>query len=211
MNAPHQQALDLGLPALDPRVPSHDPPSAESVPGLDLRTRFIGEDLEVVLVGAIDSHPWMTSMSRRVQHYGWRYDYRSRRVPADAYLGPLPNFLDPVLRRLQSELGFKPDQAIVNEYEPGQGIAPHVDCLPCFGPRLAMLSLCSDVQMDFSGPGNVDSSHPLLFPKRSLVVLDREARSEWMHSIAKRKSDPRFNLTRARRISITFRTVVPAT
>ena len=34
------------------------------------------------------------------------------------------------------------EQAIVNEYEPGQGIAPHVD-RDCFGPVVATVSLGS--------------------------------------------------------------------
>ena len=40
------------------------------------------------------------------------------------------------------------EQAIVNEYEPGQGIAPHID-RDCFGPVVATVSLGSAVNMDF--------------------------------------------------------------
>jgi alkylated DNA repair dioxygenase AlkB len=44
------------------------------------------------------------------------------------------------------------DQAIINEYQPGQGISPHVDCVPCFGPVVAAISLGSDCVMDFTHP-----------------------------------------------------------
>ncbi len=27
------------------------------------------------LLGSIDGRPWMNDLKRRVQHYGWRYDY----------------------------------------------------------------------------------------------------------------------------------------
>ncbi|MEO0410804.1 MAG: alpha-ketoglutarate-dependent dioxygenase AlkB [Pseudomonadota bacterium] len=37
----------------------------------------------------------------------------------------------------------------MNEYTPGQGIAPHVDCVPCFGPFAASLSLGSSCEMLF--------------------------------------------------------------
>ncbi|WP_231289239.1 hypothetical protein [Rickettsia bellii] len=29
-----------------------------------------------------------------------------------------------------------PDQVIINEYMPGQGIAPHTDCIPCFSDTI---------------------------------------------------------------------------
>jgi alkylated DNA repair dioxygenase AlkB len=35
------------------------------------------------------------------------------------------------------------NQTIVNEYRPGQGIAAHVDCVPCFGATILSLSLGS--------------------------------------------------------------------
>ena len=43
-----------------------------------------------------------------------------------------------------------PDQVIVNEYEPGQGIAAHVDCVPSgFSGTIASLSLLSSCTMHF--------------------------------------------------------------
>jgi alkylated DNA repair dioxygenase AlkB len=42
------------------------------------------------------------------------------------------------------------DQGIVNEYEPGQGIAPHVDCVPCFADTIASLTLGSSCLMEFT-------------------------------------------------------------
>ena len=99
------------------------------------------------------------------------------------------------------------DQAIVNEYEPGQGIAAHTDCLPCFGPTVAMVSTLSDIQMDFADPRS-SVTHAILLPRRSLLVLDGEARMSWTHAIAKRRSDTKFGITRSRRLSFTFRSVI---
>src|SRR5438445_662516 len=79
-----------------------------------------------------------------------------------------------------------PDQVIVNEYEPGQGITPHIDCEPCFGDTVASLTLGSGCVMDFTevkGPGKAS----VWLERRSLVVLRDEARYEWRHSIAKSK------------------------
>lgn len=94
---------------------------------------------------------WRAHLKRRVQHYGWRYDYRARRVTADMHLGPLPGWLAPLSARVGAlpEFEQSPDQVIVNEYLPGQGISAHVDCEPCFGPAIASLSLGGSAEMDF--------------------------------------------------------------
>ena len=39
-------------------------------------------------------------------------------------------------------------QLTVNEYEPGQGIAAHIDTFNCFGPEIFVLSLGSGVTMN---------------------------------------------------------------
>lgn len=199
MTKPMQMALDgfdtAGDIALD-------------VPGLECRHAFISPDDEQRLLATVDTSEWQVDLSRRVQHYGWRYDYAARTVNADQYLGPLPDWLEAVARRIAGSTPMElADQVIVNEYEPGQGIARHTDCRPCFGPTVAMVSLGSDIQMDFEPPTG-GQLVPLLAPRRSLIVLSGEARAEWKHGIARRKSDRRFGLTRSRRVSLTFRRVI---
>lgn len=43
----------------------------------------------------------------------------------------------------------KPDQIIVNEYTPGQGIAPHMDHSGSFDEWIVSISLISGVTMNF--------------------------------------------------------------
>ena len=113
--------------------------------------------------------------------------------------------------RLQNEGHFKdkPDQAIVNEYSPGQGISAHIDCVPCFTDTIASLSLGSACVMDFT---NIDSAEKqsILLESRSLIVMTGDARYRWMHAIAARKTDrlDDINLSRRRRVSLTFRKVI---
>lgn len=45
------------------------------------------------------------------------------------------------------------DQAIINEYLPGQGIAAHVDCEPCFGDEIGVVSLLDSHPMEFVETG----------------------------------------------------------
>jgi len=161
------------------------------------------------LLHMIDAQAWRGNLSRRTQHYGYVYDYRARRVDPSMRLGSLPTWLTPIAQRL-AEDGFMPisaDQAIINEYRPGQGIGAHIDCEPCFGDVVVSLSLGSTALMDFTYQRD-KVSIPLA--PRSLVVLQNDARYLWKHGIAARKSDRIDNqrILRSRRVSTTFRKVI---
>jgi len=164
------------------------------------------------LLAVIDEQPWRSDLKRRVQHYGYRYDYTRRTVSRDQYLGPLPDWAARLAERLRADRHVPDDldQLIVNEYEPGQGISAHVDCVPCFGGTVVSISLGSACVMTFSHRGPAAKVDVLLEPG-GLLVMAGPARYEWLHAIAARKSD-RWNdqiLLRARRVSLTFRTVLP--
>lgn len=124
---------------------------APDIEGLHYIPAFITKEEEQALIEAIDQSSWLTDLKRRVQHYGYKYDYKARAVTDDAYIGELPDWIVPIAKRLQEQGVFKtiPDQAIVNEYEPGQGISAHVDCIPCFGEMIASLTLGSGAIMQF--------------------------------------------------------------
>ena len=49
-------------------------------PGLIYRPDFITEEEEKKLLACIDENEWSNELQRRVQHYGWRYDYTKRRI-----------------------------------------------------------------------------------------------------------------------------------
>ncbi|MFP4386926.1 MAG: alpha-ketoglutarate-dependent dioxygenase AlkB [Alphaproteobacteria bacterium] len=173
------------------------------IPRLTYIPDFITGDEESSLIAAIDAQPWLNDLKRRVQHYGYKYDYKARAVTNDAYLGPLPDWIKPVAQKLS----FNPDQAIVNEYQPGQGISAHVDCVPCFDNEIASLSLGSGATMQFI---KGSEKQELYLKPRSLIILSGEARYEWTHAIPARKSDiaDGFKIERGRRVSLTFRKVI---
>lgn len=64
-----------------------------AIDGLSYRPGFLDDDAQRLLLERIDAAPWRQDLERRVQHYGWRYDYRSRRIAADMRIGPLPDWL----------------------------------------------------------------------------------------------------------------------
>ena len=180
-------------------------------PGIRLLPDFISAEVETDLVAQVDSGMWSNELSRRVQHYGYRYDFRKRAVDPSMRLGPLPGWLHLLALRLFEEGIFErvPDQVIINEYLPGQGIAAHVDCEPCFGPTIASLSLSAPAPMVF-GDRKTSEVVEVDLPPKSLLVLSGEGRYEWTHSIPARRADVTDHAIRqrARRISLTFRTVI---
>lgn len=180
------------------------------VPGLGYHPEYLGEAEEGGLLKAIDAEPWITDLKRRVQHYGYRYDYKARRVDPAMYLGPLPDWARPLAARLAREglMPAEPDQLIVNEYEPGQGIAAHVDCVPCFGPAICSVTLGSRCTMELTALGG-EGREDLLLERRSLLVLTGDARYRWRHAIPARKSDrvDGVAVPRRRRVSLTFRNI----
>ena len=181
------------------------------IAGLTYLPDYIDRDEEQDLIHTIDAQPWITELKRRVQHYGYRYDYRARSITAASSLGPLPAWLASYGERLQQD-GLFPrlaDQIIINEYQPGQGIAPHIDCIPCFTEPIASLSLGSPCIMEFI-QGQTREKIDVRLELRSLVLLSGDARYRWQHAIAPRKTDRQEGrlIARERRLSLTFRNVI---
>jgi alkylated DNA repair dioxygenase AlkB len=181
------------------------------VPGLAYHGDFLSADEAARIVAHIDNADWITDLKRRVQHYGFKYDYKAKSVDESMRIADLPLWAERMGNRLVNLGLFStvPDQVIVNEYLPGQGITPHVDCVPCFGEAVASVSLMSPCVMRFislHGKGTVDVD---LIPG-SVVLIAGESRYEWKHGIMARKCDRIDGVVRprARRISATFRTVI---
>ena len=171
---------------------------------------FVDARCECRLIQEIDARNWQNDLRRRVQHYGFQYDYRARKIDISDQLGPLPGWLAVLAEELTQRGPFskKPDQAIVNEYLPGQGISAHIDCEPCFGGVIASLSLLSGCTMKFTKSGSADLEQYL--EPGSLILLSGPARWYWKHEIPARKSDlvGSERHLRSRRVSITFRNVL---
>ncbi len=181
------------------------------VTGLRYVPNFIDQGRHDQLLKQIDSEPWLDDLKRRVQHYGYRYNYKSRSVDPSMRIGPLPIWAN-VLGVMLVERGFiseQPDQVIVNEYMAGQGIANHIDCVPCFSDTVISLSLGSPCVMEMTNK-RTGEIIPLLLEPRSLVILQEDARFVWTHGIPARKSDKIGDrlITRRRRVSLTFRKMI---
>ena len=68
--------------------------AVESVPGLHFLPVFLTPEQEADCVRRIDAAEgqWRNDLRRRVQHYGWRYDYKARAITPDMRIGALPDW-----------------------------------------------------------------------------------------------------------------------
>ncbi|MGM9478041.1 alpha-ketoglutarate-dependent dioxygenase AlkB [Pedobacter sp. GSP4] len=203
-------SFDLFNPAPD-NFGQGNPGPTIRVPGLTYIPDFISQQEENELLLNINQNEWLTDLKRRVQHFGWKYDYRARNIDYSMYLGQLPVWASNIAarlydRKLTTDLA---DQVIINEYKPGQGIANHVDCEPCFGNSIVSLSLGSACIMNLINLESKEKIELVLEP-RSAVVIKDESRYKWSHGIPSRLADTINNqyIKRTVRLSMTFRKVV---
>ncbi len=195
-----------------------DPPVARGhgqtvdVPGLRYVTDFLSEGEEGDVVGVIDQSDWSSELQRRVQHYGWRYDYKARQIDSSMRLGPLPPWAARLAQRLVSKdmLSDVPDQVIVNEYVGNQGISRHVDSEQSFADGIAMISLLESWEIVFREKKKRGRKVLQRLERRSAAIMTGDARYDWTHEIPKRRHEPG-RVKRGRRISLTFRKVLVRT
>ena len=171
------------------------------IPGATFVPEFVSVEEERELITYIETGTWTHEFSRRRQHYG--IGYGKEESPAS----PLPPWIDLIAQRIVSAGLFSqmPVQALVNEYQPGQGISAHKDYEPF--DEVASLSLASGCLMEFAKPKPERKS--IWLEPRSLLVLTGEARHEWTHAIRPRLADvvQGTKMPRERRLSLTLRTI----
>ena len=128
----------------------------EPIQGLRLLPDFISTFQEETIIEQILVSDWNTTLKRRTQHYGYEYSY-DRKSTAKKTVD-LPDWCMPVKKELEDFVNKGKgeedekiifDQMIVNEYEPGQGINPHIDNTTLFKDTIVSVSLGSSAVMIF--------------------------------------------------------------
>ncbi len=176
--------------------------------GLVYQADFLSEFEERELIAWIDSHPWNTEYSRRRQFYG-----RSYKDPLVETA--IPSLFQIIAKRLYDEglVTSLPDHVLINDYQPGQGIAAHLDEMPHPDSQVVTISLLDTYPMEFARIGT-DEKFEQWLARRSVAVMNGESRTLWTHEIVKRRADivqgggRRF---RGRRVSVTYRTMLFST
>lgn len=102
-------------------------------------------------------------------------------------------------------------QAILNMYQPGQGISPHVDLPGRYADGIVGVSLTGGCVMTFRHE-RTSERHDVYLGPRSVYAMLGEARWDWSHGIEARVEDVVLSrrgrpetLLRDLRVSVTFR------
>lgn len=184
-----------------------------NVPGL-YYVEDIKEDTKYI-ISELDKREWSalsnSKNSRVVQHYGYKYNYSTYNITEKTqdipeFLNVLKNILIDVCSELELiDDTYNFNQCIVNNYNEGQGISPHID-VKSFGPVIGCFTLGSGCSMVFT---NKDNKEEIYVNDGSLYIMSDDSRYKWKHSMQSRIFDivNKKKVKRGRRISVTFRCV----
>lgn len=132
---------------------------------------------------------WVSLRGRRVLRLGGEV------TPSGLIQEDLPLLLQRLALQVGERFfpeGVVPNHVLVNAYEPGDGILPHVDG-PAYCPFVVILSLQSCVGFDFfqktSEAEDFSSLASVLLPAYSALTFTDEAYTEWAHGIIARTTD----------------------
>ncbi|KAN0021969.1 hypothetical protein ACTFIU_004115 [Dictyostelium citrinum] len=190
-----------------------------TIEGLTIIENAIDKEMHNKLWKEINKEEWLNDLSRRTQHYGYKYNYKSRSLKSEDIAPPFPQWASDLCCHLMKEglINDFPQQLIVNEYKDNQGISAHIDS-KIFDNIIFSISLGSTCRMIFkksiqpstttasTKKTTTDPKKPevikieKLLPPRAFLLIKDEARFNWTHEIPKLKKGQH-------RISLTFRYV----
>jgi len=224
----------LSAPILDPtRVPALRGVHVSGVPGLRLLYDVVNAQEEEAIMSSLlaDRSAVAANNIHRATQWGWVFYSSGQRMTHADRLSPLPRWMgalvdrtlasDPTRQFLPSleDWGDGVQHALLNEYEPGDGVRAHTDDTRFWREFVLGLSLGSAVTMRFTSPpalpaGSVSSliavqteAVDVRLPARSLYVLTGASRWEWKHEIAYQLEDivADISVPRGHRMSVTLR------
>lgn len=153
------------------------PPTVYYIPN------FISQEEEEYILKNVYSVPkpkWTCLSNRRLQDYGG--------VPHEKGMIPekMPSWLQVYVDKIANLNifdGQRPNQVLVNEYLPGQGIMPHTDG-PLFFPIVTTISCGSHTVLEFLENNEKRAKIcDLLLERCSLVIIKDDMYTKYLHSI----------------------------
>lgn len=171
----------------------------EMVQGLYMIPDYLDKNTCHKIVEQISELKWKPvtnyKNSREVIQFGYTYSYdRSGVTKTDDIPKELLDLTNSMNQKLGTNIIF--DQLIINKYEKGQGINPHIDHTKYFGDTILCITLMNPVTAIFTRDG-VEVKVDL--EPGSAYIMAEDARYKWTHQMRQ---------TTGTRISLTFRTVI---
>ena len=165
---------------------------SDKLDGIEVFNRFISTSSSLKMSGVFLQHKacFITLRGRRCAPFGGKVTEQGL-LPKDDIPRWLQAVMDSVFENALKAKGFeRPNHALVNVYEPGEGIMAHEDG-PAYSPYAAILSLGSACVFDF-----VSKSLPrqciaqVYLPVGSLMVFHSSAYTNALHEVRFAKFDP---------------------
>ncbi len=187
-----------------------------SVPGLFYIDNLISPEYSQQLFHYLDNEAKWSPItdnpnSRVVQHYGYKYNYKSHHHKEMG--NPIPDIFSELIQSLQQksqelqliDSSYSFNQVIVNNYEPSQGISKHTD-IKSYGAVIGCYTIGSGATMRFRKNNEIVD---IYVKPNSLYIMSGDARYLWTHEMPSTKTDmcDGKRVVRSRRVSITFRNV----
>lgn len=167
---------------------------------------FLSEKEENHLVALIQNYPLKNMIfqgfeaKRKVISFGYDYQFDKRQLLESL---PVPEEFQPVIHKVAEKLTIAPNEFVkllLTQYDPGTVINWHRDAPPF--EKIAGLSLLSDCTFKLrpydKSKQTRSAVKSFVVQRRSLYLMEAEARDKWEHSITPVKS---------LRYSITIRTL----
>lgn len=169
-----------------------------TIPGLTYEQNKVSEEFQKAFTEYASKIEWEKTLRRDTKQYG--YDYNYLKPGPMAKIEEIPVFFEYLYQYFKYDK--KPEQCIINKYEPGQGINAHTDHTGLFSDRIVIFSFESSIVMKFKEINGTGVLEQKLEPG-SMLIMEGRARYNWTHEIPSRKSDD--GKPRSTRISVTFR------
>ncbi len=160
-----------------------------------IREDFIIDDMEL-FHSLNETLDWDTSMkSRKTASVGVAYNYSQMEYPEV----DMPECLSGICSRLESVIGFLPNNCLVNYYENGMSrMGFHSDRIDNLerDTGIAIISLGAKRSLRFRHLENKEIRKEYPLSSGSLFYMDLQTQHQWQHAIPKDKTiHPRMSLT----------------
>ncbi|MCE3605482.1 alpha-ketoglutarate-dependent dioxygenase AlkB [Massilia sp. P8910] len=168
-------------------------------PPIRLSPAFIA-DPDALFGALMSTVTWDERMkARKTASFGASYDYAQIAYEE----APMPAQLDALCERLHHELGFRPNNCLLNYYPDGaSSMGFHSDDTDALsdGTGVAIISLGSVRAIAYRNKLDAALRVDYPLPNGSLLYMSGQVQQEWVHAIPK---DPHAG----ERISLTFRSI----